>query len=91
VATVSVMRTAGVLPVSKRPELVIVYDLNDYPVSASCSSCGAAMPQRREWITSAAENLEWFANQFMLHLGTDDPDGGLAQQDPGRLIQAMAA
>lgn len=90
-ATVSVMRMAGILPISKKPELVIVYDLNDYPVSARCSSCGAVMPQRQKWITSAAENMEWFANQFRLHLGPDDPDGGVALKDPGRLIEAMAA
>jgi exosome complex RNA-binding protein Csl4 len=58
VASESVIRLARVLPISKGPELVIVYDLNDYPVSARCSTCGAVMPQRQKWITSAAENLE---------------------------------
>jgi hypothetical protein len=91
VASQSIIRLAEVLPISKQPELVIAYDLNDYPVSARCSSCGAVMPQRQKWITSAAENLEWFSNQFKLHLGPDDPDGGVALKDPRRLIEAMAA
>jgi len=90
-ATESVVRLANVLPISKRPELVIDYDLNDYPVSARCSSCGAVMPQRQKWITSAEENLEWFADQFRLHLGPDDPDGGVALKVPSRLMEALAA
>jgi hypothetical protein len=90
-ASQTVIRLAEVLPISKGPELVITYDLNDYPVSARCSTCGAVMPQRQKWITSAAENLEWFANQFRLHLGPDDPDGGVALKDPARLIEALAA
>jgi len=84
------MRLAGILPVSKskEPELVITYDLNDYPVKARCSSCGKEMPARRGWFTSAAANLAWFADQFRLHLENDDPDGGVAMMDPDRLREA---
>jgi hypothetical protein len=82
------MRLAGVLPISKNPELVIVYDLNDYPVKARCSSCGKEMPARKGWFTSAAANLAWFADQFRLHLESDDPDGGSAMPDPARLREA---
>lgn len=87
-ATVSVMRLSGVLPVSKKPELVIVYDMNDYPVKAKCSACGKEMPARKGWFVSAAENLAWFAHQFRLHLDDDGPDGGVAMADPGRMRQA---
>jgi hypothetical protein len=91
VASQSVIRLVDVLPISKKPELVIIYDLNDYPVSARCSACGAVMPQRQEWITSAAENLEWFANQFRLHLESDGPDWGAALKNPGQLVEFETA
>jgi len=90
VATLSVMRLAGVLPISKskEPELVITYDMNDYPVKARCSSCGKEMPARKGWFTSAAANLAWFADQFRLHLESDGPDGGAALSDPELLREA---
>jgi hypothetical protein len=51
-----------------KPELTVVYDMNDYPATARCSSCGEEMPARHRWINPSAENLVWFADQFKLHV-----------------------
>jgi hypothetical protein len=56
------------LPIARKPELIVVRDEYDYPSTARCSSCGKAMPVRRRWITSSAENLAWFADQFRIHV-----------------------
>jgi hypothetical protein len=49
------------------------------------------MPQRQEWITSAAENLKWFEKQFRLHLESDDPDWGAALKIPGNVMEVETA
>ena len=61
------------LPLARKPELKVVRDLNDYPATARCSSCGEEMPARQRWINSAAENLAWFADQFRMHLEHEHP------------------
>ena len=67
------------LLISRKPELIVVHDINDYPATARCSSCGEAMPVRQSWITSSTDNLVWFADQFSLHV---------EQQHPGRRAEA---
>jgi RNA polymerase-binding transcription factor DksA len=57
----------------RKPELTVVYDMNDYPGAARCSSCGKEMPARRRWINPSAENLAWFADQFKLHVEQRHP------------------
>lgn len=56
---------------NSKPELTVVHDLNDYPANARCSSCGKQMPVRQRWIMSSAENLDWFADQFRLHVALE--------------------
>jgi hypothetical protein len=58
---------------AKTPELIVIHDMNDYPANARCSSCGEAMPMRQRWITSSADNLAWFADQFKLHIEKEHP------------------
>jgi hypothetical protein len=53
---------------AKKPELIIVHDMDDYPAAARCSTCGKEMALSQRWINSSAENLVWFAEQFKLHL-----------------------
>jgi hypothetical protein len=57
----------------KKPELTILYDINDYPATAKCSSCGDEMPVRERWINPSAENLAWFTDQFKLHVEQQHP------------------
>jgi hypothetical protein len=59
---------------AKKPELTIDRDMDDYPASARCSSCGKVMALRQRWINSSAENLVWFADRFRLHLAQEHPD-----------------
>jgi hypothetical protein len=66
-------KSAETFPVEQEPELTVVRDMNDYPAAARCSSCGEQMPVRQSWITSAAEHLAWFADQFRLHVEEDHP------------------
>jgi hypothetical protein len=61
------------LPMARKPELTVVYDEYDYPATARCSSCGKEMPLRQRWITSSAQNLDWFAEQFRLHVEEEHP------------------
>jgi hypothetical protein len=56
------------LPRTRKPELEIIRDLNNCPTQAICSCCGEEMPVPRSWITSAADNLKWFADQFRHHV-----------------------
>jgi len=59
---------AYTLPMAEKPELTIVHDMDDYPATARCSTCGREMALRQRWFTSAAENLAWFGDRFRLHL-----------------------
>jgi hypothetical protein len=59
---------------AKKPGLTIVRDMDDYPAIARCSTCGKEMALRRRWITSSAENLAWFADQFRFHLAQEHAD-----------------
>ena len=73
-ASKSIYRSVDTLPpTAKRPGLVVIHDMNDYPANAKCSSCGEAMPIRQRWITSSADNLVWFADQFRLHVEKEHP------------------
>jgi hypothetical protein len=73
-ASESIYKSVDTLPMTaKRPKLIVIRDMNDYPANARCSSCGQAMPVRRRWITSSADNLVWFADQFRLHVEKEHP------------------
>ena len=61
------------LPIASKPELILVYDINDYPATARSSVCGDAMPVRQSWINSATDNLAWFTDQFRLHVEQAHP------------------
>jgi hypothetical protein len=50
-----------------KSELVIEYDANSFPVTAKRTICGEEMPKGEPRITSASENILWFARQFTLH------------------------
>ena len=50
------------------PELQMIYDEKCIPVSAKCSLCGEAMPQRKTRIKNTLENIEWLTAQFRLHV-----------------------
>jgi hypothetical protein len=52
---------------ANRPTLKIVYDANNFPVSAKCFACSEEMPQGEPRITSKEENRKWFKAQFDLH------------------------
>jgi hypothetical protein len=52
----------------QKPELIMLYEMYDYPVGARCSACGQTMPQSKKWINPLAENLRWQSAQFELHL-----------------------
>ncbi len=52
----------------QRPELIMLYEMYDYPVGARCSACGQTMPQSKKWINPAAENLRWLRSQFEVHV-----------------------
>jgi len=84
-------RTPGTLAMATKPELTVVYDEYDYPATARCSSCGKAMPSRQRWITSAADNLTWFAEQFTLHIEKDHRGWRDAVESPGRSRDNEAA
>jgi hypothetical protein len=60
-------------PMAIKPELTVVRDEYDYPAIARCSSCGKALPVSQRWITSSADNLRWFADQFRLHVEYEHP------------------
>jgi len=79
------------LPMAIRPELTVVRDEYDYPVTARCSSCGKAMPVRERWITSSAENLVWFADQFRRHVEREHTGWSVALKVPGRPAGTEAA
>jgi hypothetical protein len=79
------------LPMAGMPELIVIRDLNDYPAAARCSSCGTAMPERQRWITSSAENLAWFADQFRLHVEKEHPAWSEALEESERLRGTKAA
>ena len=59
---------AYTLRMAEKPELTIIRDMDDYPATARCSTCGREMALRQRWFTSAAENLAWFGDRFRLHL-----------------------
>jgi hypothetical protein len=61
-------RTGDISKMDKTPQLIVSRDMNDYPATARCSSCGEQMPERQRWINSSAENLAWFVDQFALHV-----------------------
>lgn len=84
-------RAGGTLIVARKPELTVVYDEYDYPATARCSSCGKAMPLRQRWITSAADNLNWFAEQFRLHVGKEHSGCGGTLESPGQSRDTEAA
>jgi len=67
-------KSADTLRTERKPELTVVHDMNDYPASARCSSCGEEMPVCQRWITSSADNLAWFADKFRFHLAQEHPD-----------------
>ena len=73
------------------PELIVIRDMNDYPATARCSCCGEAMPVRERWITSSAENLAWFADQFRLHLENEHFGWSEALRESERLRGTEAA
>jgi len=62
---------AYTLPMDGIPELTIVHDMDNYPAAARCSRCGEEMALRQKWITSSADNLLWFADQFRLHVAQE--------------------
>jgi hypothetical protein len=76
----------------REPGLTVVYDMNDYPATARCCSCGEEMALRQRWITSSAENLVWFADRFRLHVEQEHP-GWRAEslKDQGLLRGTRAA
>jgi hypothetical protein len=81
---------ADTLPMVGMPELIVIRDMNDYPANARCSCCGKAMPVRESWITSSAENLAWFADQFRLHVEREHSGWSGAVKEPGRLKDTEA-
>jgi hypothetical protein len=52
----------------KKPELLVDYNSNSYPISATCSACGVQMPLMESKGASQAEGIKWFAIQFDLHV-----------------------
>jgi hypothetical protein len=83
--SVDILHTAG------KPELTVVRDEYDYPATARCSSCGKAMPARRRWINSSADNLLWFADQFKLHVEREHPSWSGTPKTSGQLRDTEAA
>jgi len=88
------------LPRSRKPELKIISDMNDYPARAVYTCCGTEMPARRNWITSAADNLKWFADQFRHHVEQEHTGwkadswkdrARLKERNRKRLMEQMAA
>jgi hypothetical protein len=79
------------LPMAMKPELIVVRDEYDYPANARCSSCRKAMPVSEKWITSAADNLAWFADQFRLHVEKEHPGWSGSLKEPGQLKDTAAA
>ena len=67
------IRTTDTLPMARKPKLTVFRDMNDYPATARCSSCGEAMPVRQEWIISAGDNLAWFPDQIQRHITQQHP------------------
>jgi hypothetical protein len=84
-------KSVDTLPMEKAPELIVIRDMNDYPATARCSSCGKMMPVRQRWITSAADNLAWFADQFRLHVENKHPDWSGIRKNARRLSDTEAA
>jgi hypothetical protein len=82
--------SVGTLPMAGKAELIVFRDMNDYPATARCSSCGKAMPVRQRWITTSADNLLWFADQFKLHVEKEHPGWSGAVKEPGRLKDTEA-
>jgi hypothetical protein len=52
----------------QKPELIMLYEMYDYPVGAKCSACGQEMPPSKKWVNPVADNLNWLRSQFELHL-----------------------
>jgi hypothetical protein len=53
---------------TKKPKLTIDYGVTHLPTSATCSTCGEAMPEAGPYISSANETIRWFEAQFAFHL-----------------------
>ncbi|MGA2216555.1 MAG: hypothetical protein ABSG51_00615 [Terracidiphilus sp.] len=73
------------------PKLTVVHDMNDYPATAKCSSCGKEMPQRQRWINSSADNLAWFADQFRFHVEQEHSWGAESLTAERQISEADAA
>lgn len=73
------------------PRLTVVHDMNDYPATAKCSACGKEMPRRQRWITSSADNLAWFADQFRFHVEQEHSWGAESLMAERQLIEGEAA
>jgi hypothetical protein len=84
-------KMTNALPIARKPELTVVHDEYDYPSTAKCSSCGKAMPVRQSWITSSAENLAWFADQFRIHVEKEHSGWSGALIESVRLKDTEAA
>jgi hypothetical protein len=73
------------------PKLNVIHDMNDYPATAKCSSCGKEMPRRQRWITSSADNLAWFADQFRFHVEQEHSWGAESLMAERQLVEGEAA
>lgn len=73
------------------PKLTVIHDMNDYPATAKCSSCGKEMPRRQRWFMSAAENLAWFADQFRFHVEQEHSWGAESLMAERQKSEAEAA
>jgi hypothetical protein len=52
----------------RAPELIIGYDENYFPKSATCSFCGEPMPDKGSALTTSEESIARFKPEFDLHL-----------------------
>jgi len=73
------------------PKLTVIHDMNDYPATAKCSACGKEMPRRQRWVTSAADNLAWFADQFRFHVEQEHSWGAESLMAQRQVIEGEAA
>jgi hypothetical protein len=51
----------------RKPELIIGYDTNHFPIGAVCYGCGAGMPRPDPALITSEEVIKWFNQAFAVH------------------------
>lgn len=62
----------------ERPELLIHYDADAFPIAATCSVCKEELPAVDKGITTSRGAMGWFSGLFKIHLQSHHPEVDLA-------------